>query len=93
MSDAVNSVQDRYARYVATGPRHAQRVGRGRRGRGGAANPDPALSQSESYNRGGIRGLAQGDSQRCWRRAGIALGEQAAAAVQADRCSRRHQRP
>ena len=48
MSDAINSVQGRYTRYV-TRSQPSRRIGGGRRGRCGPANPDSALSQPESH--------------------------------------------
>ena len=65
----------------------ARRVGRGGRGRGGAANPGPALSQPEGDGRGGIRGIDQGHPGGPAKSKGVALGEQVAAAVLADRAA------
>ncbi len=66
----------------------AWRIGGGGRGRGGAADPGPALSQPESDDRGGIRGnrvktIPDGSAKSD----GIALGEQVATQVQADRAA------
>ena len=83
MSDAINSVQTRYARVVATMPTVKERIARSGGIRRSTANPHSALSQAEGQNRGGLRRLAEGHSRRAG--PGIVLGEQVAAAVQADR--------
>ena len=84
MSDAINSVQGRYTRYVATVP-----VVPGRQPmppqHGGAADPAFSFFPSDAAYRGGICGIDQAIPEGMAKTQGVALGEQIAAAVQADR--------
>ena len=51
MSDAINSVQGRYKRYVVRRARRAQRLGRSRGRVGGAADFTPARAGAENQDR------------------------------------------
>ena len=86
MSDAINSVQGRYTRSWRRFPPRQTRQPRPRGG-GGAADPAPALPNSENHDRRSLRGSLKAIPEGPAKTQGIALGEQVAAAVQADRAT------